>query len=86
MPVTLQEHALWGRALVEKQPAFNSSTVPGTNPRDLMRLYEGPSLFVQPRLPGTVVGEVSIRLNPQTGKVTCAIGPRDRRCHSFGNC
>lgn len=45
------------------------------NPRDFYQgLIEGPSLFGQPLLPGTVVGEGSMKGKPAADNVTAGCG------------
>lgn len=57
----------------------------GLNPRDLMGLHEGPSLSVQPRLPGTVVGEASIGCYRICGKVTADAERKVEKATDFRN-
>lgn len=73
MPVTYRSRVHSGGGRKSKATGITLRlTYPGTNPRDLKGLNEGPSLFVQPRLPGTVVGEISMRPNVATDKVTAS--------------
>lgn len=74
MPVTFRERALWGRAQASKITG-TPAQYPEQIPEILKGLYRGPSLSVQPRLPGTVVGERSMLAPQKSDKVTAATGP-----------
>ncbi len=54
---------------------WGTRSVPGQSPRFYPGLIEGPSLFGQPLLPGTVVGEASMRGMEEANNVTAGFGP-----------